>query len=81
VAAMLVLLMGRIYEVAVLMASGDMIDIPSFINIGTGFRRLLCDRHIETHTDSMGLSHAYFHFLENKGTRLRKRVIDSQQTV
>jgi hypothetical protein len=53
---------------AVKMGSGAMIYIPSFMKIGSGIQKLIggIQRYtdIQTHTESMEIAYAYFHFFK-----------------
>jgi hypothetical protein len=50
---------------AVVVGSGAMIYLPSFINIGSDIQKLLGGIH--RHTDSMEIAYVYFYFFfQNK---------------
>jgi hypothetical protein len=55
---------------AIEIVSGAMICIQSFIKIGSGIQKLIGGIH--RHTDSMVISQAYFHFFQNKESRLKR---------
>lgn len=44
------------------MASGGMMDIPSFIKISSSIQKLLGGRHMQIHAQSKVISYAYFIF-------------------
>jgi hypothetical protein len=52
------------------MGSGVMIYIPSVIQIGSDIQKLI--RGIHRHTDSMVIPLGYFHFSQNRISRLIK---------
>jgi hypothetical protein len=50
-------------------SSGATIHIPGFIKIGSAIQKL---RGGGGYTDSMEIAYAYFHFFQNKESRLKR---------